>query len=140
MCHVAEEAASLSCSCFLDLQKLIEDMSQKLHCGKYIWKSHFIWTYQDLSKAKAISNVYVFTCSQYGAQLHIALCRSLQHLSERKLLSGIYFQVQRNPTDPVTQPIVISECDWFPSGGRMKPLACGQKAGAFCPFTSLPTL
>lgn len=63
----------------------------------------------------------------------------MQHLSERQLLSGRHFQVQRNPTDPVTWLIVITECDWFPSGRRIKPLACGQKVGVFCPFTSLVT-
>lgn len=56
-------------------------------------------------------------------------------MSERNLLSGVNFQVQRNPTDLVTRPIVISE-----SGRRIKPLACGQKAGFLCPFASQVTL
>lgn len=61
-------------------------------------------------------------------------CGIVQQVSERKLLSGIRFQVQRNPADPVTRPIVVSECDWVPSGRRRKPLACGQKAGVLCPL------
>lgn len=68
------------------------------------------------------------------------LSEGVRHLSERKMLSGINYQVQRNPTYPVTLPIVTSECDWYPLDKEDKTSACGQKVDAFCTFTGLVTL
>lgn len=67
--------------------------------------------------------------NKYWTQLHITVWLLSQTFV---IQEAVFLNKCFKFDDPVTPPIVISECDWFPSGKRKK--LCGKWQGPWAPW------